>query len=64
MANPMAAWFITSCKQCGDTIKKGEQIYFNGSRLCTTCAISNDLVCDCGKYKKEEYDQCYECHNG
>ena len=63
MANPFPANFDSTCQDCGDTVAEGDDMFaHDGQFICENCAGSNDLVCKCGQYKKEEFDTCYACH--
>ncbi len=62
MANPLPAFPNTDCDGCSEEIPEGDSVYFNdGEKLCEDCAADGDYVCDCGNFKKSEYDTCYEC---
>ena len=57
------AKFDCECAECGETIYKDEEIFFiDGEKYCPGCAGDMGYVCDCGAYKKPEYDECFECH--
>ena len=65
MANPVPAFNNTSCDGCGNPMDEGDDLFLtNEGRLCTKCAEEEDYVCDCGSFKKKEYDACYECNHG
>lgn len=64
MANPFPARFDSTCDSCGDPLYTYDDDVFviDGIFVCEDCARRGNNVCDsCGKYKKSEYDQCYEC---
>lgn len=63
MANPFAIRGFKECDQCGSHLMDGDQAYYHdGDILCNDCAEEAGVVCDCGGYKKEEYDLCYTCN--
>ncbi len=63
MPNPMEAFANSFCDICGDSIPEGEEIYFhNNEKYCRDCADNENIVCDCGNYKKPEFDVCYSCY--
>ena len=65
MANPFHTQFDSRCHGCDDEVEEGELMYANeGSFLCSECALGEDIVCQCGKYKKTSYTTCYECRFG
>ena len=58
-----SAFFDTECCDCGETIFKGDDIYFcDDGKLCESCADDREMICDCGEQKKPDYDSCYSCH--
>jgi hypothetical protein len=62
MANPMPAFRNTFCAECAEHIPEGDDVYFTDEgKLCESCAEENGWLCDCGGFKKQEYDTCYEC---
>ena len=62
MPNPMPAFRNVICDDCGEPIPEGEDVFFvDGSRFCGDCASANGNICECGNYKKAEYETCYEC---
>ena len=63
MSNPFPAKFDSTCDSCDDPISEGDATYaVDGDFACETCADANGNVCpECGEYKKEEYDTCYNC---
>lgn len=63
MANPFKNKFDSHCGSCGDDMWEGDMVYaVDGAFVCPDCADNNGNVCDCGNFKKEEYDECYSCH--
>jgi len=66
MSNPFPAHFDSNCNSCGDDIYQGDDCFaVDGQFVCRNCAESNGNVCpDCQNYKREEYDTCFECHEG
>ena len=63
MPNPFPANFDSTCQDCGDTVAEGDQMFAHeGQFICESCAENSDLVCSCGNYKKEEFKNCYTCH--
>jgi hypothetical protein len=70
MANPFPTKFNSECQLCGDYVEQGEFMFSipdpDGDPevryfVCRGCARSGAHVCTCGKYKKEEFDVCYDC---
>ena len=33
----------------------------DGQFICKDCARANGNICECGNFKKEGYETCYEC---
>jgi len=63
MPNPAPAYRNTTCDGCGDEIGEGIDVFFcEGDKLCSGCAEADGYQCECGNFKKSEYDVCYECH--
>lgn len=63
MSNPFPAKFDSKCQSCGEKIFEDENTYaVDGQFVCAKCAEENGNVCECGNFKKEEYDQCFECY--
>lgn len=63
MPNPAPAYRNSSCDNCQEDIPEGESVFFDeGNKLCEACATDNDLICECGQYKKAEFKTCYECN--
>lgn len=63
MANPFKTKFNSTCDSCGDTVQEGDEMYaVDGLFYCHDCANENGNVCDCGNFKKDDYEECYECH--
>jgi len=64
MSNPFPAHFDSNCNSCGDIIEEGERVFvYDGMFICGACANDAECVCECGKFKKPSFDECYECHN-
>ena len=62
MSNPFETKFKSACQNCEDIVDEGEDMYVvDGLFVCRACANAGEHVCECGKYKKEEYDKCYDC---
>ena len=63
-AGPYPAFSGTVCDSCDEHVPMDDGIYFidSGDKLCGTCADDSGYVCSCGKYKAEEYDNCYSCN--
>ncbi len=62
MPNPMPAYPNTTCDECDEKIDEGDDVYFcDGNKLCQECAQAEGYVCDCGNYKSQDFNQCYEC---
>lgn len=62
MANPGKAYEYTRCSVCDEKIGEGNPVYFHESeRYCSDCAEDSNIVCDCGDYKKPQYESCYNC---
>ena len=64
MANPFAATFASECTQCGRDIMEGDTTFAHEDEfICEQCAEDAEIVCpECGKYKKPQFDACFECH--
>ena len=61
--NPFPNRFDSTCDSCGDDLPEGEIVFaVDGDFVCLACADSNGNVCDCGQFKKEEYDSCFDCY--
>lgn len=58
MANPFETQFDSECQECGESVEE-EDIMFADD--CEDCAYIREVVCSCGKYKREEYEKCYSC---
>lgn len=66
MSNPFKVKGTRDCDECGKEVTEvdGEMMYFhNGDFICEDCAGDQDVVCECGNYKKEQYPTCYDCRN-
>lgn len=62
MTNPMTVYNGTLCQDCEHGIEEGDKVYFcDDMKLCVNCASDGNYVCDCGNFKKPEFDGCYEC---
>ena len=62
MANPFRCKFNSHCQRCRAFVKKDENMYADdGEFICEECASDNDNICECGSYKKQQYDTCYSC---
>lgn len=62
MPNPAPAYRGSRCDNCESGIPKGDLVFFDeGNKLCEDCASDDDLICECGLYKKAEFKLCYEC---
>lgn len=62
MKNPCSAFANTICDECGERMVEGDDLYFvDGHRFCEACASANDNICDCGNFKRAEFDTCYKC---
>lgn len=63
MANPYPAKFRSTCEECGTRVEEGEKMFaHDGQFICEHCADLGGMICDCGNYKKPQYDECWECH--
>lgn len=61
MANPFQAKFDSKCQLCGETVEEGEEMWaIGGQFLCSQC-VSVENQCDCGNYKGDDYETCYDC---
>ncbi len=64
MSNPSSAFKNTICDICGEDIPEGDDLFFHDhEKYCKSCAEEADIVCDCGDYKKPEFEYCFSCHN-
>lgn len=64
MANPFSAQFDSTCDSCGDPIMEGDEIFATPEGfVCPDCAEEGGYVCECGNFKKPEYEECYDCFN-
>lgn len=62
MANPVSAFRGVKCDACGERLEEGDDLYMtDDGRMCETCAGDDGYVCDCGNFKKQEYETCWEC---
>lgn len=63
--NPVNAYKNTVCGGCGEVLEEGEKLFLtDDGRFCEACAEDEGYICGCGKFKKQEYEECYECHTG
>lgn len=63
MANPFKTKFKSQCQGCGDYIGRGDLMYaVEGAFMCEKCAREVDAVCECGNFKKEKFNSCFECN--
>ncbi len=63
MPNPVESFGGTGCDECGEELFEGDALFFDGpKKLCEVCAGENENICECGNYKKSQYEECYECH--
>ena len=62
MANPFPTKFDSECAGCGETVYENDDMFYDrGEYVCPACAAEQDVVCECGQYKKPEFETCYEC---
>lgn len=62
MANPFRTKFKSQCQSCGKKIPQGEEMFAHGGMfICEEEAEREDVICDCGNYKKAEYPTCFVC---
>ena len=62
MPNPVNATWRTKCAACDNWIEVDDRIYFtDDGKMCTDCAGYAGFVCECGNFKKDEYETCWEC---
>jgi hypothetical protein len=62
MANPFQAKFNSTCNDCSGTVEPGDNMFADdGDFICEDCATDRNIICECGNYKKEEYDTCFDC---
>ena len=60
--NPCPAFLNTVCDICGEEMEEGDDVFFHeGDKYCELCAEEAGIVCECGQYKKPQYETCYEC---
>ena len=64
MSNPFPNHFDSTCDSCGDDIFEGDLVFvIDDQFVCEDCADANDNICpECGNFKKEEYEFCFECN--
>lgn len=62
MPNPFLALKNTKCDNCDEYIDEGDDVYIHdGEKFCGDCAQSAGWICDCGNFKKPDFNKCYEC---
>lgn len=62
MPNPAPAYRGSQCDNCESDILEGDSVFFDeGNKLCESCASADDLIYECGQYKKAEFTSCDEC---
>ncbi len=63
MPNPFLARFDSDCADCGGTMFENDDEVFacEGEYVCRDCAEKRGNVCECGQYKKSEFETCFEC---
>jgi len=62
MSNPFEAHFDKDCDDCGRPIDEGDETFArDGDFICRQCAEDGDNVCECGQFKKAEYETCFDC---
>lgn len=60
--NPFEAKFSSMCTDCEMTVEEGDMMFSDsGDFICQDCADERDIICECGNYKKPDFEQCYEC---
>ncbi len=65
MPNPVEAFRGTNCDNCDTEVEEGEDLFFyENDKLCASCAEEVNIICKCEKFKKPEFDQCYDCVQG
>lgn len=63
MGNPYPAFKNTYCTDCGEEVEEDDDIYiYLNEKYCTSCAKRQRIVCECGNFKKPQYNTCYDCH--
>ena len=63
MANPFQAHFYSRCYDCKEGIEEGDTVFVDdGEFICAPCAALRDVICNCGKYKKQAFNFCYNCY--
>lgn len=62
MPNPFELRFRADCDHCGDRMAAGDECFFvDGDKWCEECAGSAGYRCECGAFKRPDFDECYEC---
>ena len=60
--NPCRAFKGTFCDKCDEDIGEDDFVYLHdGQWYCPSCAKEIDISCDCGNYKKPDYNKCFIC---
>ena len=63
MSNPFLPQFMSSCDWCSDSVSPDDIMFCHkGDFICESCAAEKQLICVCGNYKKDQYNNCYDCH--
>ena len=63
MSNPVQAFKNTVCDSCDEEVPEGGDLFLHDhGKLCSDCANEEEIVCECGRYKKPEFKVCYECN--
>jgi len=55
MANPMPAFKGSVCDSCD--LKRDDV-----GKVCSACANDGGYACECGNFKKPDFDFCYDCN--
>lgn len=62
MSNPFITRFDSRCGSCGDIVYEGDEMFaVDGEFICRDCADINDNICECGQFKREEFETCFDC---
>jgi len=65
MSNPFEVRATRHCATCEEPVEQGDLMFAHEDNfICENCAREMDLICDCGNYKKEQYEMCYTCRFG
>jgi hypothetical protein len=63
MPNPFEATFNSHCIECGNDIFNGDKVFADrGKFICEFCAEDLNVICECGNYKKPDFETCYKCY--